>query len=42
MMIRQYTVSAPLRCCRLSSAEEAGEMCNSLKAAGGQCIVLRN
>jgi cell division septation protein DedD len=25
-----------------ASAEEAGEMCNSLKAAGGQCIVQRN
>jgi cell division septation protein DedD len=24
------------------SAEEAGEMCTSLKAAGGQCIVQRN
>ena len=25
-----------------AAAEEAGKMCNSLKAAGGQCIVLRN
>ena len=25
-----------------ASAEEAGKMCNSLKAAGGQCIVQRN
>ena len=25
-----------------AAVEEAGEMCNSLKAAGGQCIVLRN
>jgi cell division septation protein DedD len=25
-----------------AAAEEAGKMCNSLKAAGGQCIVQRN
>ena len=25
-----------------ASAEEAGKMCNSLKAAGGQCLVQRN
>jgi hypothetical protein len=25
-----------------ASANEAGELCSSLKAAGGQCIVQRN